>query len=266
MTQGKNGNGKKPPNGQDHEGDVIQFPTLAERDRARKEKLKQEETYRKLYRKTKKAEAKTHNPPFFNTGNLPPLTRALVAAFVIIHLPLYLMVSPPERFEIFNLLGFVPGRFSGEESFFWFTPLTPLTHVFIHGSWMHLLFNVVMTLAMGTFFEKQYGAKRMAVFVVFCALAGALVHFLFSPFSSIPVIGASGAISGLFGVVILSLARNGRMMPMGKYGPVPLLIFWGVLMVAIGLLSGESIAWQTHLGGYVGGLGLYFLGRRLRWL
>lgn len=266
MTRGKNGNGKTPPNGHDHNGDVIQFPTLAERDRARKEKLKQEETYRKLYRKAKREQTKAQNPPFFNTGNLPPLTRALVAVFVLVHLPLYLLVSAPERFEIFNLLGFVPGRFSGAESFFWFTPLTPFTHVFLHGSWTHLLFNAVMTLAMGTFFEKQYGAKRMTVFIVFCALAGAGFQFALSPSSLIPVIGASGAISGLFGVLILSLARDGSMMPMGKYGPAPLLIFWGVLMVAIGLLSGESIAWQSHLGGYIGGLGLYFVGRRLRWL
>ena len=262
MADKKNGNGTTPPNG--HGKDIIKFPTLAERDRARREKMKQEESYRKQYKEAKKSAAKLQNPPFFNAGNLPPLTRALVVSFIFIHALLFLLVSPPARYNIFTMLGFVPGRFTGVESFFWFTPLTPLTHIFIHGGWMHLLFNVVMTLAMGTFFEKQYGAKRMSLFIIWCALAGVAFHFALSPFSVVPVIGASGAISGLFGVVILSLVMRGEMGPISKYGATPILVFWGVLMVAIGLLGGEDIAWQAHLGGYLGGLALYFLGRRFK--
>ncbi len=259
---GHNGNGITPPENSDgEEASVIKFPTLAERDRLRREKLAEEERYRRQYRNEQKAVRE----PFFNAGKIPPLTRAIVIAFLLVQLPLYLLVSAPERYDIFYTFGFVPARFTGGEAFLWSTPLTPLTHLFLHGSWMHFLFNTIMTLALCTFFEKQYGAPRMAVFLAFCSLTSAALHFVLSPFSNIPVIGASGAISGLFGVVLLTLYEHGQMGGAGKYGIYPLLVFWGVLIVAGGFITGESIAWQAHLGGYLGGLALHFALRKKRY-
>lgn len=265
-------NGSQRPDGKNNDekgGEnerIIHFPTLAERDRNRREQLKreqQEQSWRAQYRRKRRADT----PPFFNLSKIPLFTRMLVAAFIAVHLVVFFLLDVAERLEIFYFLGFVPGYFTGAlDGVPWFAFLGPFTHMFIHGGWMHLAFNGVMGLALGTLFERIYG-PRMTAFVFFaCGLAGAGLYFALNPFSNVPVIGASGGISGLFGTAIVLLYSQGQMGPLTRRGPWPLILFWVGFMIIAGILSSENMAWQAHLGGFLAGIGLLQLIRtgRLR--
>lgn len=258
-TNGTNGSG----NGRDPDGKkkVVKFPTLAERDRMRRKEREEEERWRKQYKKQSRTQSKMNNEPFLKVGNIPPFTRILVVALLAVHLPLYLLFNSGTQLAAFYNFGFIPGRFTGSFEWHWAALLSPFSHALIHGSWMHLLFNAIMGLALGTYFEKTYGTRTASRFFILCVLAGAAIHFALSPFSIVPVIGASGGISGLFGAMIYASIVQNTNHPLtqrfGKRGPWPMLIFWGLFIVVPGLLmGGGSVAWQAHLGGYIGGITL----------
>ncbi len=260
MSDKNNGPGNGHDHNKDGDGDdnVVRIPTLAERDRLKKEKDKQEKTWRKQYKKDNTEQ----NVPFFNAGKIPLLTRIIIAVLVIVHLPLYLFVDPVARHELFFTFGFVPAIFTGAQPWSWLAIVTPFTHLFIHGGWMHLLFNTAMMLAMGMFMETAFGARRMLIFFFVSGLSGALFYLLLNPSLTAPVIGASGSISGLFGVTFLILYERGMLGPIGKRGPLPLILLWMTLITGMGMLGGGDVAWQAHLGGFLGGLGLFYAMRK----
>lgn len=240
---------------------IIKFPSLAERDRMRKEELKDEEKARRQHRKEQKVLGAANSQPFFKAGNIPPFSRGLAVAFFAVHLLLYLFLDAGGRLQAFYSFGFVPGIFTGAYEWSWVAPLTPVTYAFLHGSWIHLFFNAVMGLVLGMFLEKIYGARVTAIFFTVCTLCGALLYFILDPFSITPVVGASGAISGFFGALIYITITQNAQHPVtqrfGRRGPWPMLIFWGLFIVVPGvLLGGGSMAWQAHLGGYIGGVAL----------
>jgi membrane associated rhomboid family serine protease len=228
---------------------IIHFPTLAERDRMRKEEIAREKAQDKMRKKSSAA-------PFFNAKKIPPFTRVLVGIFVVVHIILHLVLPAETKVEALFALGFVPGYFTGKfMEFGWLPMLGPVTHIFIHGNLMHLAFNTVMTLALGMFFETRYGTRRMIIFFFTCAFAGAAFFFALNPFSNQPVVGASAGLSGLFGALLYLMQEQN---PRGR-GPWPLVIGWGILMILMGMFSGGSIAWQAHIGGYAAGVLMIYL-------
>lgn len=240
------GNGRDPYN-----KDVIKFPTLAERDRIRKEKEKEEAQWRAEYKKKQKIQT----GPLLNIGNIPLFARAFFVTVVAVHFLLFVVFDAGVRLQAFYSLGFVPGAFTGTYEGSWLNFISPLTYIFIHGSWMHMVFNALMGLALCTFFEREFGARATVVFFVICGLTGALAYFLLNPFITAPVIGASGSTSGLFAAVLVLLFRKKKLGQLGRKGPWPVLIFWAVLMVVMGFMGGpENVAWQAHLGGYLAGI------------
>lgn len=247
----------KKTNGHDKDEDkVLSFPTLAERDRIRKEKKKQEEEERKARRRYQSAS----EPAFLNLERILPFTRVMIVSYLIVFLPLELYFDIERKVEAFLTFGFVPGYFTGvTEEFPWYAPLGLFTHVFLHGGWMHLIFNSVMTLVFGIFVEQVIGTRRTFIFYFICAAAGALLHFALDPYSLSPVIGASSAISGLFGAAIIMLYEQGRMGFMRHRGPWPIVGIWVVIMAVIGLLTPGNVAWLAHVGGFLAGAVIYNL-------
>lgn len=253
---GKTGrsNGINGANGHDHEAEdkVVHFPTLADRDRIRKEKAEQEKAWQKQYKAQKKAE----KVPFFNMPNIPPFVRFIVPAMIIIYVIQGLILNETQNYWLMYNLGFVPANFTVH-----FQPLaliTPLTYMFLHGDWTHALINAFMLAALGTAFERVFGTVRSVQFFIATGLLGALLQFIFTPFMPGPVIGASGAISGYFASFLLVAHYRGAMPirgKMAKYGIWPLVGLWLFLIVGLGiLLGGPQIAWQAHLGGFIGGV------------
>lgn len=147
---------------------------------------------------------------------------------------------------------------------------TLITSQFLHGGVLHLVLNLWALWIFGDNVEDRLGALRYLVFYVACGIAAGLWHVAASPGSEIPVVGASGAISGVMGayVVLYPRARVVTLVPVLFYPlllSVPAVLFLG-LWFAMQLLSGLAetrgaaqqggVAWWAHIGGFVAGIAL----------
>jgi membrane associated rhomboid family serine protease len=150
-----------------------------------------------------------------------------------------------------------------------------LTSMFLHGSWMHLLGNMWFLWLFGNNIEDSMTRPRFVAFYLLAGLAAAFAQVLAEPDSAIPMVGASGAISGVMGayLVLFPRVRVFTMVPLGFYATsvaLPawgMLIYWMVLQVLGGITSIASeqtggVAFWAHLGGFVAGVVLVKLFER----
>lgn len=226
-------------NGGPEQNNIVAMPTLAERDRMRREK-------EKLERKIVGAAE-----PMIN---MPPVTKYLIGLILGIHIVLTVIISPETRDFVIDRFGFIPERFqSGTIDLY--TLLSPVTHMLLHGGWMHVAMNVLMLAAFGSGIERWIGSKRMVVLFLVSGLFGAATHFFLNSGSSFPMIGASGGLSGLFAGALIMLSRGQREMG-GRFGILPFALIWIGLSIGFGMLGGPDgslIAWAAHVGGFLGG-------------
>lgn len=192
--------------------------------------------------------------------NLPPATQFLILSNLVIHAVLSL-AAPQISVEIFYRLGFVSARYTGGMPLTWEAFVSPLTYMFVHGGWTHLLMNVAMLAAFGAGVERQIGSRRMLVFFLLTGFLSAWFHMLFYWNTEGVLIGASGGISGLFGGVLILLYRKGHL-DGGVRGLYPAIAIWIVMAVLFGFIGapgaeGATIAWTAHIGGFAAGLLLY---------
>lgn len=177
---------------------------------------------------------------------------------IAIHLVLSFGISDELHGYILFNYGYIPAIWTGQSPYgFDFNALiSPVTYIFLHGGFMHIVMNAAMLMAFGAGIEQWMGSKRFLQFFFLCGLFAVAVETLIHPFSNTPVIGASGAESGLFAAILVLLQQQGRL-PTGKYGIWPFAAFWIGLSVLFGLvggtLAGGQIAWAAHLGGFIGG-------------
>ena len=142
-----------------------------------------------------------------------------------------------------------------------------VTSMFLHGSWMHLIGNMWFLWLFGNNIEDSMTRPRYLAFYLLCGLAAALAQVFFDPDSIIPMVGASGAISGVMGayLVLYPKVRVFTMVPLGFFltsVALPawfMLIYWAFLQLAGGFTSIGSeetggVAFWAHLGGFVAGL------------
>ena len=161
----------------------------------------------------------------------------------------------------------------------WVAPaLTPITSMFLHGGILHLAGNMLYLWIFGNNIEDAMGHARFIVFYLLCGIAAVFAQALPDTSSTIPMIGASGAISGVLGAYLLLYphARVLVLIPLGfflhtmrlKAGIV--LGIWFAMQVISSLASGDGpgVAWNAHIGGFVAGIVLLpiFKRRGVRWL
>jgi membrane associated rhomboid family serine protease len=189
--------------------------------------------------------------------NLPPATLGLIALTLGSH-ALLEFLAPRSVWMIYDVFGFVPARYTGDFAFDWTAFASPFTYLFLHGDWMHLGINLVTLAAFGAGVERRVGAATMLSMYFLCGLVAAAAHFMVYPGSDDPVIGASGAISGLMAGALLVLRERGAM------GSNPLIYLAGVWIAMFTLpdilslnVSGARVAWVAHVGGFVAGLVLF---------
>lgn len=144
-----------------------------------------------------------------------------------------------------------------------------LTHMFLHGSWMHLIGNMWFLWLFGNNVEDAMSRPRFVVFYLLCGLAAAAAQVFAEPSSAIPMVGASGAISGVMGayLVLFPRVRVFTLIPLGFFSqviPLPawgMLVYWMVLQLVGGFSSvagtgeeGGGVAFWAHIGGFVAGV------------
>jgi len=143
-----------------------------------------------------------------------------------------------------------------------------VSYMGLHNDWTHLIINSLWLLAFGPVVARRQGPLLFLLFFLVCGAAGALAYIALNWGSPVPVVGASGAISGLMAAALRMLPGQA---PWAEPGTAPLaplfsrqiLIFtvvWAAINIVAGItglgVGGESglIAWQAHLGGFLAGL------------
>ena len=145
-------------------------------------------------------------------------------------------------------------------------PLHLITSMFLHGSWMHLLGNMWFLWLFGNNVEDSMGRLRFVVFYLICGLAAAVGQVLANPNSAIPMVGASGAISGVMGgyLVLYPRVRVFTLVILGFFFTsvaLPawvMLGYWFLIQFVSGLVAfgGDKggVAFWAHIGGFVAGV------------
>lgn len=157
----------------------------------------------------------------------------------------------------------LPADFGGAPAY-----LTLITSQFLHGDILHLLGNVLFIIVFADNIEDSMGHIRFLVFYLLCGVAGALVHAFAMPDSPAPLIGASGAISGVVAAYLLLHPRVKMWVLLFARIPLKVTAFWIILLwVAVQLASalvvtGGEVGWWAHIGGFLAGVLLIPLMKR----
>jgi membrane associated rhomboid family serine protease len=212
----------------------------------------------------------SHRPPI--------VTVAVIASCILIYFWQLSLGARAGAYAVYSY-GFIPAvLFGGAELPAELAVLPPVatlfTSMFLHGSLMHLAGNMLYLWVFGNNIEDNLGHARYSIFYLLCGTAAAFAQALPNPSSEIPMIGASGAISGVLGayLILYPHARVHVLIPFGflflhTIRAGWLLGFWFVFQLLSGLLGpadGGGVAFWAHVGGFVAGMALIFVmgGRR----
>lgn len=204
--------------------------------------------------------------------NIPGIVLLLIAVCVLVHAVRVYGLSVDQDIDLLLRAAFIPVRYSGIFDIDVYAFTTPFTYAFLHGDIAHLLINMVWLAAFGSPLANRLGTLRFAIFWAVTALAAAALHWALHPLDQAPLIGASGAISGMMGAAARFAfqmeRRDGRAAFAGPALPIGVVVrsrsvmtflaVWMVVNLVTGLLgvgpgSDATIAWEAHIGGFVAG-------------
>jgi membrane associated rhomboid family serine protease len=204
----------------------------------------------------------------------PVVTWLLIATNCLVFL-LQNSLSPVELEEFLRDFALIPARYTAVlaygESDLTAADLVPFfTMMFLHGGWLHLIFNMWTLWLFGSTVEDRLGRGRYLAFYLACGVAASIAHVAFNPTSIVPALGASGAIAGVLGCYmrLFPLARVIVVVPIlfiPLFFEVYAFVFvglWFLIQIFQGTLelllptSGGGVAWWAHVGGFVAGLTL----------
>lgn len=201
------------------------------------------------------------------TRSTPIITYALIAICVIVFL-WQLSLGPNVKVAIYAL-GVIPASLLQgallPQELRWVSPeMTVITSMFLHGGFMHLIGNMLYLWVFGDNIEDILGKPVFIIFYTICGIAAALSQALPDPSSTIPMIGASGAISGVLGAYMVFFPKEsirvaipfGFFLQILKLPAYVVLLFWFVLQLINGALSGSEagVAFGAHIGGFIAGV------------
>jgi membrane associated rhomboid family serine protease len=211
---------------------------------------------------------------------VPVVNWGLVAACVVVFLVQVGLGSEGFNRMIFGL-GVIPAVLLGHARLPPEIELVPpalsvLSSMFLHGGWLHLAGNMLYLWIFGDNIEDRMGHLRFLVFYLVCGIAAVFAQALPAPQSIVPMVGASGAISGVLGAYLLLFPRA-RVLVLVPFGfilqairlpAVWVLGLWFLIQLLSSLAAPEGeggVAFRAHLGGFIAGLllaPLFLLGRR----
>lgn len=202
------------------------------------------------------------------TRHFPFVTIIIIAANVAVFIYQLSFGKKMEGFIINSAL--IPNEFylSVKSDFLRGVPFVNkfIASMFMHGGFLHIAGNMLYLWIFGNNVEDVLGHTRFLFFYLFCGIAASAVHIAVYPESVIPIIGASGAISGILGAYLLLFPRA-RVWVLFfiiifiRFIPVPAIVvlgFWFLIQILFAD-SGGNVAWYAHIGGFVTGMILLIL-------
>ncbi len=204
--------------------------------------------------------------------NYPIVNTAIIGLNVLVYLVQLSQGSGLDRF--IYTYGLVPARYTIPEVSSYFTIgqqlLAPVSFMFLHGGFFHLLGNMWSLYIFGDNVEDRLGPLRYLIFYLLSGIASGLFHMLSDTHSMVPTIGASGAVAGVMGAYFIT-HPNSKILTLIPiifipwFVEIPAFIFIGIWF-AMQLLNaaggGGGIAWWAHIGGFI--FGILFLKVALR--
>lgn len=146
--------------------------------------------------------------------------------------------------------------------------LTLITYQFLHGSWIHLIGNMLFLWVFGDNIEDAMGHMRFLVFYLLCGIAGGLAHAVMTPTSDIPLIGASGAVAGVISAYLILHPRVRVWVLAFRFIPLRISAAWALgawiatQFVMLAIPDETPVAWWAHVGGILAGAFLIVFMRR----
>ncbi len=209
------------------------------------------------------------------TTTRPYVTVGIMIACALAYVWQHLLLSPAGAEQVVYAFGVIPAVLTGRESLpvelvLLPAPATLLTSMFLHGGFLHLAGNMLYLWIFGNNIEDAMGHVRFFIFYLLCGVAAVFAQVLPNPGSVVPMIGASGAISGVLGAylllyprarVLLGLPLGFLIVQLGRFPAMWVLAAWFVMQLFMGGMNATrapgdegGIAFGAHIGGFVAGL------------
>jgi membrane associated rhomboid family serine protease len=212
------------------------------------------------------------------TSTRPYVTVGILITCVLVYVWQHLLLSNVGTQQAAYVFGLVPAVLTGREMLPAEMVVIPawasvVTSMFMHGGFWHLAGNMLYLWIFGNNIEDAMGHVRFLLFYLLCGVAAVFAQVLPNPGSIIPMVGASGAISGVLGAymllfprarVLLGLPLGFLIVQLGRFPAIWVLAAWFVMQLIMGAVAaaqsvGESqggIAFGAHIGGFIAGLAL----------
>jgi membrane associated rhomboid family serine protease len=190
----------------------------------------------------------------------PSYTRPVVTiAIIVANLLIFLFefsLGAGTRAELIEYYGLVPDHLRLSSI---------LTSMFLHGGWMHVLGNMWFLWIFGDNIEDLLGHTKFLLFYLICGIAAAAGQVIASPYSTVPMVGASGAIAGVMGAYLIKFPRS-RILAVVFFFiieiPAPIMLaYWFIFQLFNGLgsiarthVSEGGVAFFAHVGGFLAGM------------
>ena len=200
--------------------------------------------------------------------NLPPVVLLLIGVCVLVYVIQDYVLTPSQYLSLLVEAAFIPIRYSGQFALDLAAFTSPFTYAFLHGSVAHLAVNMIWLAAFGSPLANRLGALRFLVFWAAASLSAVALHYVLHRLDQSPLVGASGAISGMMGAAARFGFRIDRGQGRAAFSGAPLPVSvclrsravgtFQAIRMAINLLTGlvsfapgidDRIAWEAHIGG-----------------
>lgn len=211
-------------------------------------------------------------PPREPMFNLPGVVMALIALCVGLHLVRAYLLTDAQDFWIILRFAFIPLRYSGDYALDAYAFIAPVSYSVLHGGLAHLVVNMIWLAAFGSPLANRIGTARFLMFWIATSLAAVGFHYVLHPQDASPLVGASGAISGMMGAAARfgfridrshgEAAFAGPVLSIpavfGTRAAVTFLAVWMAVNLLMGFGFGApedagQIAWEAHIGGFLAG-------------
>ena len=198
----------------------------------------------------------------------PIVNLSIIVVTILVYL-FEVSIEPEQLNQLYYTFGVIPVEVI--DNFFpglYFTPIliSFITTLFIHGGWMHLIGNMLFLWVFGDNVEGKLGHFNYLLFYLLAGAMATLSHVISTPFSTLPVVGASGAVAGVLGAYIISFPKS-RVLALVPIFiiftlvEIPAVIFiaiWFLLQLFNGFVSfgGDvaTVAYWSHIGGFIAGV------------